>query len=94
MMSAMFEQLSLFAPEEAEAICCDSGRRVTATEPESWMKRLVPKGVYVVMVDTHPLVLCLTKLKADDIPEGHHYYHYLIGGLVYAGIFVGREIVG
>lgn len=90
----MFGQLSLFNTTDCKAICCMDRKRVTATEPESWMKRLVPKGVYVVMVGIHPLVLYPTKLKADDIPEGHHYYHYLIGGTVYAGIFVGREIVG
>ncbi len=95
MMAAQFEQMSLFCPnEEAEAICCMDGGRTTASAPEGWMKRLVPAGEYVVMVGVHPLVLRPVPLRAEDIQEGHHYYHYLIGGQVYAGIFVGREMDG
>lgn len=94
-MSAMFEQLSLFIkdmPKEVEAICCMDGGRTTASVPEDWMKRLVPAGEYVVMVGVHPLVLRPVPLWVEDIPEGNHYYHYLIGGQVYAGIFVGKEV--
>ena len=43
------------------------------------------------MVGTHPLVMRKTKLTADEVPEGHQFYHYLIDGAVYAGIFVGKE---
>ena len=90
-MAAQFEQMSLFCPnEEAEAICCMDGGRTTASAPEGWMKRLVPAGEYVVMVGVHPLVLRPVPLRAEDIQEGHRYYHYLIGGRVYAGIFVGN----
>ena len=45
----------------------------------------------VVMVGTHPLVMRKTTLTADEVPEGHQFYHYLIDGAVYAGIFVGKE---
>lgn len=91
-MTAMFEQLSLLSedtPEEAEAIRCMDGKYVLAVVLDSRMKRLVPNGEYVVMVGVHPLVLRPVKFRAEEIPEGHHYYHYLIGGRVYAGIFVG-----
>lgn len=92
-MAAQFEQMSLFCPnEEAEAICCMDGGRTTASAPEGWMKRLVPAGEYVVMVGVHPLVLRPVPLRAEDIQGGHHYYHYLIDGQVYAGIFVGEEV--
>lgn len=92
-MAAQFEQMSLFCPnEEAEAICCMDGGRTTASAPEGWMKRLVPAGEYVVMVGVHPLVLRPVPLRAEDIQEGHHYYHYLIDGQVYAGIFVWEEV--
>ena len=52
---------------------------------------LLPDGEYVVMVGTHPLVMRKTTLTADEVPEGHQFYHYLIDGAVYAGIFVGKE---
>ena len=55
------------------------------------MKQLVPDGESVVMVGTHPLVMRKTKLAVDEVPEGHQFYHYLIDGAVYAGIFVGKE---
>lgn len=51
----------------------------------------MPDGEYVVMVGTHPLVMRKTKLAVDEVPEGHQFYHYLIDGAVYAGIFVGKE---
>ena len=91
-MVAQYEQMSLFRPcEEAEAICCMDGRHMTASTMEDWMKLLVPSGEYVVMVGAHPLVLRPVTLRAEEIPEGHHYYHYLVGSRVYAGIFVGSE---
>lgn len=89
-MVAQYEQMSLFCPcEEAEAICCMDGGRTTASAPDSWMTCLVPAGEYVVMVGAHPMVLRPVNLRAEDIPEGCRYYHYLIGSRVYAGIFVG-----
>lgn len=89
-MAMEYEQMSLFCPcDKAEAICCMDGQHTTASIPEDCMKRLVPSGEYVVMVGAHPLVLRPVALRAEEIPEGHHYYHYLVGGRVYAGIFVG-----
>ena len=93
-MAVQYEQMSLFCPcEETEAICCMDGGRKTASAPEAWMKRLVPAGEYVVLVGAHPLVLRPVPLRVEEIQEGHHYYHYLIGSQVYAGIFVGQECV-
>lgn len=87
-MVVQYEQMSLFRPcEEAEAICCMDGGRTTASAPDGWMTCLVPNGEYVVMVGAHPLVLRLVDLRAEEIPEGNRYYHYTIGGRVYAGIF-------
>lgn len=59
-------------------------------ENEKIEAALLEQG-YVVMVGTHPLVMRKTTLTADEIPEGHQFYHYLIDGAVYAGIFVGKE---
>ena len=61
----------------------------TAERPSPQMKRLVPAGDYVVRVGDHPLVLCPTSLKPSEVPEGHRFYHYLVGGRVYSGVFVG-----
>ena len=55
------------------------------------MKRLISSGEYVVMIGAHPLVLRPMALRAEKIPEGHRYYHYLVDSRVYAGIFVGSE---
>ena len=55
------------------------------------MKRLVPKGEYIVMVGPYPLMLRPTPVRAEDIEAGHRYYHYTIDGRVYSGIFLGRD---
>lgn len=88
-------QLSLFdTPPVAggvSATClwaCDQKPR-SAELPTPQMKRLVPAGEYVVQVGDHPLVLYPTNLSPSDVPEGHRFYHYLVNGRVYAGIFVG-----
>ena len=60
-----------------------------AGPPTPQMKSLVPAGEYVVQVGDHPLVLCPTDLSPEDVPEGHRFYHYLVCGRVYAGVFVG-----
>lgn len=94
---ADYEQLSLFdlctAADEA-ATSCWTGVKTVARKVEGWMKRLVPDGEYVVDVGGHDCVLRPTKLSAADIPQGHAFYHYQIGGRIYAGIFVGRETDG
>ena len=87
-----FEQLTLFAPESRPpetAINLGFGLEYTARSPEPWMNNLVPEGEYFVEIDGHPLVLRPTKLTPDGVPEGHRYYHFLIGANIYAGIFVG-----
>lgn len=92
----MFEQISLFnlLPENTTARCSMDGRTAPANRPEPWMKRLVPNGEYFVRVGDHPLVLKRVHAQEEDIPEGHHYYHYIIGGQVYAGVFVRAETGG
>ena len=92
----MFEQISLFdlLPEDTMARCSMDGRTAPANRPEPWMKRLVPNGEYFVRVGDHPLVLKPTRIQEEDIPEGHQYYHYTIGGQVYAGVYVGEETGG
>ena len=89
----MYEQLSLFdlAPGSALAECCYDGSTRPAQRPEPWMKRLVPKGEYVVMVGPYPLMLRPVPVRAEDIEAGHRYYHYTIDGRVYSGIFLGRD---
>lgn len=88
------EQLSFFtmlAPVlPAMAVCCMDGTRADAAPAESWMKRLVQGGEYVVQVAGHSLVLRPEDGTADDVPAGNKYYHYTIGPRLYAGTFVGR----
>lgn len=88
------EQMTLFASPPINgrrAISLFDNTVHSAETPSEWMKKLVPDGEYVIMVGTHPLVMRKTKLTADEVPEGHEFYHYMIDGNVYAGIFVGKE---
>lgn len=88
------EQLSLFSivPQAARtAICCMDGECKAAAPAESWMQRLVQGGEYVVQVAGHPMVLRPADGTADDVPAGHRYYHYTIGGRLFSGVFVGRD---
>ena len=89
------EQLSLFqydTPAEVEAICLFHGERATAKPLTDWMKRLVPEGEYVVMVGPYPLVLRPAHGRKEDVRVGHEFYHYIVDGRLYAGIFVGSDI--
>ena len=86
------EQFSLFdAVSGAAAVNLFDGRKYEAAEPTDYMKRLVPRAAYAVMVGDHPQALVLTKLTPSQIPEGHEFYHYMIDGNVYVGTFVGKE---
>lgn len=87
------EQLSFFSmplQDGRTAICCMDGDRADAAPAESWMKRLVQGGEYMVRVAGHPLVLKPVPGTPDSIQSGHEYYHYTIGPRLYAGTFVGR----
>ena len=89
-----WEQMTFFAPlpiTGTPAISLFDHTTHSSEKPSEWMKQLVPDSEYVVMVGTHPLVMRKTTLTADEVPEGHKFYHYLIDGAVYAGIFVGKE---
>lgn len=89
-----YRQLSLFdlVGDHTKAVCLFDGQEVSATQPESWMKKLVPAGELVAMVGDHPLVLSPTPLTAKDVRPGHEFYHYLADGVVYSGIFIGKEV--
>ena len=64
------------------------------TDMADWMAHLVPKGEFLIMVGTHPCVLQRTKLKPEEVSKGLEFCHYLVGGAVYSGIFVGTEVNG
>ena len=86
------EQLSLLDTVSGTvAVSLFDGRKYGATEPTGLMKRLVPRATYAVAVGDHPQALVPTRLKPSQIPEGHEFYHYMIGGYVYVGTFVGKE---
>lgn len=88
------DQLCLFdmiLPDIVNAVCCMDSSEKIARKVEKWMSKLVADGEYFVNVDEHPLILRPVDVQPEDIRSGHHYYHYLIDGKVYAGIFVGRE---
>lgn len=53
-------------------------------------KNLVPDGEFFVRVGGHDLVLRPTNLKPEEVPAGHEFYHYLVNGAVFSGIFVGN----
>lgn len=87
-------QLSLFdlMEDRSTAVNMMDGRTEKTSEATDWMKALVPTGELVVMVGNHPLVLSPTARKAEDVRPELRYFHYLIAGVVYAGIFVEREV--
>ena len=87
-----FEQLSLFTmwEETPAAFPCGLGEEAPAGRLEPWMLELVPDGEYIINIGKHAMVLRPAAVKANDIPEGHRYYHYTVGTQVYAGIFVAR----
>lgn len=89
-----YRQLTLFdlVEDRSQAVSMMDGREVKTSAPEDWMKRLVPTGELVVMVGEHPLVLSPTGHKENEIRPELRYYHYLVAGVVYSGIFVGREV--
>lgn len=88
-----YEQLSMFAMnvDPVIAICCMDGQPARASLVEPWMSAIIPSGEYAVQIAGHPLVLRRTSGSRKDIQRGHEYYHYMIGGKLYAGTFVGRD---
>lgn len=86
----LMEQLSLFDmfPLKDTAISCMSGEPAPIGSPAPWVKTLIPEAEYVVEIGTHHLALRRTKLAASRVPKGHEFYHYLVGDIVYAGVFV------
>lgn len=89
-----YKQLSLFdlVGDRSKAINLMDGREEETKELEDWMKRLVPTGELVVMVGEHPMVLSPTGHTESEIRPEMRYCHYTVAGVVYSGIFVGREV--
>lgn len=82
------DQLSLF-DLTPEASCIWTYCPMTAlTEPLTKADRaLVPDGVYAADIGGHRMIL----RPADKVPPGHEYCHWLAGGRLFSGIFIGEE---
>ena len=89
-----YEQLSMFTMnvDPVTATCCMDGCPARASPVEPWMAALIPAGEYVVQVAGHPLVLRPMPGRQADIQRGHEYYHYMIGGRLYAGTFGTKKV--
>lgn len=65
--------------------------RYEAMEPSERILRLVPNCKYVLNVGGHDLALRKAEIQRNEVPVGHEFYHYIIDGVLYSGIFVGGE---
>ena len=54
--------------------------------------KLIPKGKYAIENKGPNEILYPVSIDEADIPIGHQFYHYIIDGDVYAGIYVGNQI--
>lgn len=91
-MISGFEQMSLFQQTDyQEAISCETNGKYPTNQMEDWMRRLVPNGEYVIHIGKHPMVLKPTKISKELIPTGHRFYHFIIAGKVYSGVFLGTN---
>jgi len=56
-------------------------------------KRQCCRCVHGIEADFNSIneLIIYCELTADEVPEGHQFYHCLIDGAVYAGVFVGKE---
>lgn len=97
---AAFEQLSLFSSlscsekpnSSVTAVSCMDGRETQTVRLEAWMTELVPNGEYAIDIGAPlPMVLRPVEGTMQSVPQGHEFYHYMIGRKLYAGIFVGRR---
>lgn len=97
---AVFEQLSLFSllscsekpNSSVTAASCMNRRKMPTVRLEAWMTELVPNGEYAIDIGAPlPMVLRPVNGTARSVPQGHEFYHYMIGQKLYAGIFVGRR---
>ena len=87
-----YRQLSLFdlvPRNQPGAINLMSGETKSTLPMADWMERLVPEGEFLVMVGKYPCVLRRTDLRRSEVKQGHEFYHYDVGGAIYAGVFVG-----
>lgn len=97
---AVFEQLSLFSSlscsekpnSSVTAVSCMDGRETPTVRLEAWMTELVPNGEYAIDIGAPlPMVLRPVEGTMQSVPQGHEFYHYMIGRKLYAGIFAGRR---
>lgn len=97
---AVFEQLSLFSllscsekpNSSVTAVSCMNRRKMPTVRLEAWVTELVPNGEYAIDTGAPlPMVLRSVNGTARSVPQGHEFYHYMIGQKLYAGIFVGRR---
>lgn len=89
-----YRQLSLFdlvPGDQAGAINLMSGEMRPTLPMADWMERLVPGGEFLIMVGKYPCVLRRTDLRRVQVKQGHEFYHYDVGGAIYAGVFVGED---
>lgn len=90
-----FRQLTLFDGEllgHPPAVNLFDHGELQTKDVADWMMRMLPRGEFLVMVGKYPCVLQRTKLKPEEVSKGLEFCHYLIGGAVYSGTFVGREL--
>lgn len=90
-----FRQLSLFDGEligHPAAVSLFDHSENQTKDLADWMVQLVPNGEFLIMVGKYPCVLQRTKLKPAEVSKGLEYCHYLVGGAVYSGTFVGTEL--
>ena len=88
------QQLSLFTMErEATATSLRDGREHTAREPEPWEREVIPEGEYAIDwpgCSGISLILRPVGTSREEIKPGHEFYHFDIGGQLYAGVFTAR----
>lgn len=89
-----YRQFSLFdlvPGNQPGAISLMSGEMRPTLPMADWMERLVPGGEFLVMVGKYPCVLRRTGLQRVQVKQGHEFYHYDVGGAIYAGVFIGED---
>lgn len=94
-MTETFRQLSLFDAEIGgypPAVSLFDQEESPTLPLENWMAQLVPDGEFLVMVGKYPCVLRRTKLKPEEVAKGAEFYHWIVEGAVYSGIFVGADL--
>lgn len=88
------QQLSLFTiVRETTATSLLDRRTYTAREPEPWERDVIPEGEYAIDWPGSggiSLILRPVGTSREEIKPGHEFYHFDIGGQLYAGVFTAR----